>query len=130
MLVCHSPRSSCTQPVPPPPLPRAALATARYVPPAAVLDALAARLEALLAQPSGKPGGSGGGAPGAAVAPLSLAWCLWAFGRLRYRPSRRLLRRVEAALRGPQVVGLYGLEPADVARLCWGLAEARHYSGE
>lgn len=98
------------------------------MPSASVLDALAARLEELLAQPSGKKGS--GGAPTAAVAPATLAWCLWAFARLRYRPSRRLLRRAEAALRGPQLVGLYALDPADVARLCWGLAEARHYSGE
>lgn len=80
---------------------------------------MAQRLSQLLAPGAGAP-----------VPPAALAWVLWSFGRSGYRPPGALLRRVEAALRRGSCVELYGLEPADVSRLCWGLAELRHYSGE
>ncbi len=92
----------------------------RHKLPPPALDAAARRLEQLLAPQ----------ASGSACSPVALAWALWAFGRLGYRPPRSLLRRVESALRGRAAVQLYELEPADLARLVWGLAEASYYSGE
>jgi hypothetical protein len=93
----------------------AALATVRHRPPPGALDAAARRIEQLL--------------PTAAFPPTSLAWVLWSFAHLGYSPQRSLLRKAENALRGVQLVRLYELEPADIARLCWGLAELRYYSG-
>lgn len=100
--------------------PPAAFATLRHKLPTPALDAAARRLEQLLAPQ----------APRSACSPVTLAWALWAFGRLGYRPPRSMLRRADSALRGPAAVALYELEPADLARLVWGLAEAGYYSGE
>ena len=92
----------------------AALVTAGHRPSDAALAAVAARAETLL--PDRLP-------------PASLAWLLWSFAHLRAQPPRSLLRRAEAALRGPQLLALYAVDGADVARLCWALAELKYYSG-
>lgn len=64
------------------------------------------------------------------MAPSSLAWLLWSFARFAHRPPRSLMRKAEAALRGPQLAALYAADPSDVARLCWALSELEYYSGE